>query len=198
MALGIQTALRGLSKSLKDTILDLVTSKYNVNQSGSNAQTITGSVVATQYIHGKKIGVFGYLSQGKTVTITTANEYQFIEGTFYNDVLQGFTADLIEGQPYIVYNEPITQYYQIDWHASLKSQQMHSLISIGIRKNSDVLIPSIMTVEISNSNTIYVLSGTVVVQLAQYDTIQLVITSNTDNDVIDVLKFTTTLNEFFD
>ena len=148
-------------------------------------------------ITGKKIGVFASLSAPASTTITTAATYYPIGGTFTNSPLEGFGA-AVTYTPGIKYSVYKTQYFEIDWHASVSADINNTTITLGVKKNGTLSTPSLMTQFCKNANQIYNISGTIVVELAQDDEIQLVVTSDGNGDIITFDNYTTTITEFFD
>jgi hypothetical protein len=156
---------------------------------------INGGVDALGYITGKKCGVFAYLSSASSTTITTAGTYEYIRGNFVNSPIECFS---LIGDPAIKYDGEITQFFEMDWHASVSANVAGTEVSIGIKKNDILVTSSIMTHFLKNINEVYTMSGTTVVELAPNDRIQLVVTSDGNSDVITFEHYTTTINEFFD
>lgn len=207
--------LRNLIIDTNERVDELDTYKYNILQSGSTAQVITGTVNITgsvhtsgyinshdiinadSYITGKKVGVAAYLVT-RTITATLRDTYTFVRGKFINAPLQGFIATRnIDDQPCIEYAESIPQYFKIDAHASFNVSEHNTTITFAIRHNDTVLDQSKMSLFCKYNDEHYCLSGTAVVQLNEGDQIQIVVSSNTKCD-ITVCNLTTTINEFFD
>lgn len=216
-------AVRALPLWLRDLIINteervdhLETDKYNILQSGSTAQVITGtvnitgsvytsgyiishdSINADSYITGKKVGVAAYLD-GKSMTAAQGDDtYTFVRGKFINAPLQGFIATRNrDDQPCIEYDEPIPQYFKIDAHASFNVSKNNTTITFAIRHNDTVLDQSRMSLLCKYNDETYCLSGTAVVQLNEGDQIQIVVNADSKCD-ISVFNLTTTINEFFD
>jgi hypothetical protein len=156
---------------------------------------VTGNIKASGYINGLKSGVFAFLPIPTNTTITTAGTYYPIAGTFNNPVIENFT---VLATPAIRYDGTLTQYFKIDWHSTILVDNASTIITIGIYKNGSLVTGSNMSHFCKNANELYSHSGTSVISLATNNTIQLVITSDGDGDVLTVNNFTTTINEFFD
>lgn len=154
-------------------------------------------VIVDGFLTSKKCGVYAYISSPTNTTITTAATYYPISGTFTNSPIEGFSAATTY-TPGIKYNEFKTQYFEIDWHSSLVSDTSNVTVSLGIKKNGVLISGSVMSQYCKNASQIYTLSGTCVVELAENDEIQLVITSDSNGNVVTIENYTTTISEFFD
>ena len=135
-----------------------------------------------------------YVTASADVTITTGDTFYAIAATYSNNPLEGFRigtdAIIYEGHP---------AYYEIDWHATVKSEDAGRTIRIGVSKNSETLTAgsaSVMSIYAKYAAEAVSMSGTVVVQLDAEDTIQLQVTSDTNADVVTVEHFTTTIRPF--
>ena len=154
-----------------------------------------GDVYASGYLTSKKCGVFAYLTSDAATTITTAGTYYPIAGTFTNDPLEDFVT---VADPAIQYKGTKTQYFEIDWHATVAADTNITTIVCGIKKNGTLLTSSRMGTLCKTANELYNISGTVVVELTTDDKIQLVVTSDGSGDVLTFHFYTTTIREFFD
>lgn len=157
----------------------------------------TGDLVSGGTLTGKKIGIFASLDASADTTVTTAGTYYPIAGTFNNDPVEGFAAATVH-TPGIKYTESLTQYFEIDWHASFSADGAGTTVMFGVKKNGSLIASSVMGQFCKNLGQLYALSGTTVVSLAEDDEIQLVLTSDSDGDVITMDNYTTTISEFFD
>lgn len=157
----------------------------------SDANEVKASVNA---IYDKlSYGVFASLDIPAGTTITTAGTYYPIAGTFTNNPTVGFD---VVADPAIKFTADDTLYFEIDWHATFEAPHNNCTVSFGISKNGSLIISSRMSAFAKNLDQIYALSGTTVVELSQDDKIQLIITSDTDGDVITVDNYTTTIKPF--
>lgn len=154
-----------------------------------------GTILTPSTITGKKLGVFAYLTAPAVSTIVTAGTYVPIAGTFSNAPMEGFS---FSATPAIKYNHTLTQYFKIEWYASLKSDKSATQVSLSIKKDGLLLIGATMTQVCKQIGDLYTLAGTAVVELAQNGEIQLVLTCDKDNTNITIDTFTTTIHEFFD
>jgi len=139
-----------------------------------------------------KRGVFAALESSANTTIVSAGTYYPINGTFSNSPMESF--DFVSG-PAIRYTNTYAFYAEIDWHATIVVVPGNANVIVGIKKNG-VLIPSSRMGTFAAAILIQ-MSGTVVVQLQHHDTIQLVVTSDADGDVVTFHSFTTTIRNFF-
>ena len=149
---------------------------------------------STGYVSGKKSGCFAYLTADAITTVTTAGTYYPILGTFNNDVIENFTA---VATPAIRYDGTVTQYFHIQYHASFKCNAGATVL-IGIKKNGVLIAGSVMGQYTKNAGELYHCSGTCVTSLDEDDEIQLVCTSSSNGDQVNMYYFTTTISEFYD
>jgi len=159
----------------------------------------TGNITTDGFVTGKKIGVFASIApeSGTVTTITVAGTYYPIEGTFTNSPVEGFSGGTVYA-PSIKYDGALTQYFEIDWHATVISDSNGATIHVGIKKNGTLLTASIMGTYMKFAGEVQTLSGTTVVELSTDDEIQLVTTSDGNGDETEFDHFTTTMTEFFD
>lgn len=208
--------LRNLIIDTEERVDNLETDKYNVNQSGSTAQVITGtvningsvyttgsinsrdSINADKYITGKKVGVAAYLVEPSMTAAEGGDKYTYVSGRFINVPMDGFieTANS-DRQPCIEYVEPLPQWFKIDAHASFNVSENDTTVGFTIRHNDTVLDQYRMSLLCKYHDEQYCLSGTAVVQLNEGDQIQIVVNADNICDII-VYNLTTTINEFFD
>lgn len=159
--------------------------------------TVTGDVEATGSVTGLKCGVAAFLSAQANTTITTALNYYPINGTFTNSPIECFGAATVH-TPGIKYEGDKTQYFEIDWHATISANVAATAVILGAKKNGVLDSGSLMAQTCVLNTDIYNLSGTVVIELAKDDEIQLVVSSDGSGDIITFYKYTTTITEFFD
>jgi len=155
------------------------------------------NINATGNITGKKCGIFAALSAQADTTITTAGTYYPVLGTFTNAPIECFGVATTY-TPGIKYSDSLTQYFEIDWHASLSCDSKNATVHCSIFKNGVLVSSSVMSTFLKNLGQQYNLSGTTVVELATDDEIQLMATANDDGDKITFYSYTTTISEFFD
>jgi len=158
---------------------------------------VQGNLTADEYITGLKTGVFASLDSSASTTITTALTYYAINGTFTNDPFENFAAATVY-TPGIKYSGELTQYFEVDWHASVSADVANTTVYLGISKNGTIRTGSVMSQFCKNAGQTYNISGTAVVSLAQDDEIQLTVSSDGNGDVITFENYTTTICEFFD
>jgi hypothetical protein len=145
------------------------------------------------YIIKKESGVFAYLATGTATTIASGSfsVYYPIQGPFVNSPFEDFTISVDQ----IAYDGDIPQWFEIDWHASVSINAGSATTQIGVKQNGILLIPSVMDTLVTTA--ILQMSGTVVTLLNNGDTIQLVMASSGDGNVLTVSRFTTTIKQFF-
>ena len=149
---------------------------------------------STGYVSGKKSRCFAYLTADAITTVTTAGTYYPILGTFNNDVIENFTA---VATPAIRYDGTVAQYFHIQYDASFKCNAGATVL-IGIKKNGVLIAGSVMGQYTKNAGELYHCSGTCVTSLDEDDEIQLVCTSSSNGDQVNMYYFTTTISEFYD
>jgi len=164
---------------------------------GTNRLRDDLSINTSGSLTGKKCGIFAALSAPADTTVTTAGTYYPIAGTFTNSPIECFGAATTY-TPGIKYADTLTQFFEIDWHASFSADDAGRTITIGVKKNDVLVAISAMSQFCKNADQSYALSGTAVIELATDDEIQLVLTSSTNGDVITMDNYTTTISEFFD
>lgn len=146
----------------------------------------------------KKVGAFAYMTSAPEITeITTGGTFQAIDVTYTNNPINGFTPGVSAS---ITYDEDETRYFELDWHATVSSKFAGKTVHIGVAKNAEVLSyasPSVMGVFAKYANEAFQMSGTVVIQLAKNDYIQMQVTSTDDVDEVTFLHFTTTIRPFY-
>lgn len=147
------------------------------------------------YLTGKKAGVFANLGTPTNTTITVADTYYPIAGTFTNDPIEDFTA---VATPAIRYDGEKVQHFEIDWHAAIKGDSNGITVHVGIKKNGTLVDSSVMGTLLKFLGEEQALSGTAVVELEKDDEIQLVTTADGNGDIVTFEHFTTTISEFFD
>lgn len=153
----------------------------------------------TSYAMRPKAGVYAYLSAQATTTVTTGDTFEYISGTFGNDPFEGFSGTTVGGGDAIQYDGD-TCVFEIDWHAAFSSQDNSRVVRIGIAKNGETLTttsPSVMSIYCKTGGELFSLSGTLVLTLDAGDTIQLMVTSDTNLDEVTFDNFTTTIRRFF-
>ena len=141
-----------------------------------------------------KRGVFAALTAQANTTITTGETYYPINGTFSNTPIDGFQA---VADPAIQYTDAEKEYFEIDWQAACSADDNGRTVHFAVKKNGTLVTESINGTYLKTANEAQTAAGTVVVELAQNDKIQLVVTSSADGDVITVLHFTTTIRPFY-
>jgi hypothetical protein len=138
--------------------------------------------------------VFAYLAAQADTTVITGSTYYPIVGTFTNDPMDGFTT---VADPAIKRTGTGVRQYEIDWHATLSADDNGRTVRCAIKKSGVLVDSSIMGTYLKIADEQQALSGTTIVELEQNDTIQLVLTSSVNGDVITVHNFTTSIRRFF-
>ena len=141
-------------------------------------------------------GVFASLSASANTTVTTADTYYPIAGTFTNSPMENFAAGTVH-TPSIKYIGTETKYFEIDWHATASPDSTGMTVHFGIKKNGTLIDSSVMGTFLKSGGEAQALSGTSVVELSTNDEIQLVLTADGDGDIVTVPHYTTTMRPFF-
>ena len=161
------------------TVVVNTPSSQIVKKSDDNVFTGTNTFqdINAQYISGKKVGIYAFLSAPADTTITTAGTYYPVLGTFTNSPIESFSAAAVY-TPGIKYDGTLTQYFEIDWHTTIFANAPMTTVTFAIFKNGTLIGGSDMSQLCKTASYLYSLSGTCVVELATDDEIQLVITSD--------------------
>jgi hypothetical protein len=142
-----------------------------------------------------KIGVFASLDTTANTTVTT---YYPIQGTFTNNPMDNFS---VTADPAIQYDNEEGLQCEVDWHAEIQGDANGINVHVGLMINTGggfaIVTESLMGTYLKTANEPQCLSGTSVISLKQGYKIQLVLTSDTDGDVITVHNFTTTIRRFY-
>jgi hypothetical protein len=120
-------------------------------------------------------GVFAHLTEAAGTVVATPETYIPIEGIFENVPSTGF--EFVE-TPGIEYTGSQTLYFEIDAHATVKSNQANTTIRGAIRKNGVLVTASVMSLFAKTAGESSNFSGTSVIQLEEGDEVQLVVTAD--------------------
>jgi len=135
--------------------------------------------------------VYAYLNSSSSVTCTTSGTYYPIAGTFTNDFVNFiFDTDHIE------YTGTVTQKFEIDWHASLSAESNGTTVQVTVAKNGTNQTAQRMGVYCKTAGETFTVSGTIVLELAEDDEVQLVVSSDDAGGDITFAHFTTTIARF--
>jgi len=156
-----------------------------------------GDIVGTGNFTGKKVGAFAFLASSESTETVVAGTYYPIAGTFTNSPSECF-IEAVTYTPGIKYNCGLTQYFEIDWHASVRAEVANTTLHCGVMKNGELVVSSKVGTFAKNADQPYALSGTTVIELAEDDEVQLVCESDQATKDLTFIHFTTTLSEFFD
>ena len=192
------------------TLLTLSANPWTVNGTANegaeivNYQTMTNhiasgidyDIVTTGYLESKKSGVYAYLTAPSNTVVTAAGTNYPIAGVFTNLVIENFGA-ATNVTPGIRYLGTKTQYFEIDWATTFRADESSTTVTFAIAKNGHYNSGSFMSGLSKTAGEHYNLSGTVVLELAEGDEVQLGLTSDGDGDVITVDQYVTTIRTFF-
>jgi len=175
-----------------DTAGDNMTGNLNV----TGDIIVSGEINATN-INLDKYGVSAYLNATATTTTTLADTWYPINGTFINEIMEGFYLNITDPlDPSIVYNGTETQYFDIDWAASVATDAAATTVHIGARNGATPDGWEMATL-CKTAGEEYFIGGTMSIELSQGERVQLVIQSDDAGDVISVIHFTTKIRESF-
>jgi hypothetical protein len=161
------------------------------------ADDVVALITAEGDIIGAKYGLFGYLPAPVDTTITTAETYTPVLGTFTLSVIEGFGLATVN-PPGTKYLGNRDKHFKLDWYCSVSANVASTTVRVGVKKNT-VLIPGSVTSSFcKNADDAYSLSGCCVISLSKDDEIQLVATSDGDGDVITFIHANKIATEFFD
>lgn len=190
-------AVRSLPLWLKNFILNNL---YRIDQSGElyTKQTINGDIEATGYITGLRIGCCGYITQVSDTKINKTDVYTYLNGTLINDPAEGFQSYTNSNdQPCIRYIGTKTMYMQLDAVTVFSLDTTGTTVTYAFKINNDVHQLSKMIMHSKYEEEYYSLSGKAVINLHQYDEIQIVVKADKICN-IKTYNFVATINEFFD
>jgi len=159
--------------------------------------TEVDNINAAGNVTGLKVGVFAYLTGSAATETTVAGTYYPIEGTFVNSPIECFRA-AVTHTPGIKYDCALTQYFEIDWHATVSAEVANTTFHCAIYKNGALVTSSRMGTFAKNAGQPYAVSGTVVLELDENDEIQLMTQSDQAEKDLTFLHYSTTISEFFD
>jgi len=138
-------------------------------------------------------GVHAYLTASATTTITTADTFQFIVGTFDNNPIEGFHI----GVNGIVCD--VSDWYEIGWNAAFGCNPGNRTVHMGVAINDEVITlisPSVMGEYIKTLNEPTSMSGGDVKFLNAGDSVQLQVTSSGTGDEIQVDHYIASISKF--
>ncbi len=139
-----------------------------------------------------KVGVYAYATATETTT-TLADTYYAIAGPFQNTVFEGFSANI----DHIVYIHPLTKYVEIIYNGTFESDTDSPVITIAVKQNGAVIPGSEASYKLRLVGYTGSVSATMVIPIAQGDTIQLVVKSDIPGAKIIADTFSASLKLFF-
>ncbi len=157
----------------------------------------SGQITVTSVGHG--------LSENDLIVISDTTNYDGVY-TITNVTTDTFeiTATFVATEtgtwtqgPAIRYTGTDTYYFEIDWHSSFSVSDANSTITTGTKQNGVLCDRGIMLQYCKNAGEVYHSSGTCVIELANNDEIQLVVTADSSGDIVTFEAFVTTITKFF-
>lgn len=147
------------------------------------------------YLDGQpdEVGVYAYVPSPTITTTTLAATYYPIAGPFTNTVLSGWSV----GVDSIVYDGPKTRYVEIVYSGTFESDTNNTTFVTAVKHNGNAIAGSEATFELKLAGDSGNVSATVVVEVAQNDTIQLVVKSDQAGAEITAQTYSTALTVFF-
>jgi len=162
-----------------------------------SVENITAEDITATRITLDKYGVSAYLNESATTTTTSADTWYPINGTFINEIIEGFWLNVtVPTDASIVYNGTETQYFDILWSATVSSDTPATTVHIAARDGED---PDdwVMATLCKTADEEYALSGIMAMNLSQGSRVQLVLESDQEGGVITMVHFTTKIRESF-
>lgn len=144
----------------------------------------------------EKCGACAYLGTATDTTCTTADTWYPILGTFTNCVFENFEAATAI-TPGIKYTGSVTQYFQVEYHATIQANSNGTTVHIGFKKNGVFVDCAKMGTFLKTANESQTVSGVCSVELATNDEIQLVLMADGNGDIVNVVHFTTSITKIF-
>lgn len=141
----------------------------------------------------KEIGVYAFVPAPTVTTTTLAATYYPIAGPFTNTVRKQFSL----GVDSIIYDYPKNIFVEIAYSGTFASNVNNTFIGAAVKKNGAVIAGSEGVVKTKLAGDEGSTSASAVVELAQGDTIQLVVKSDQAGANITAETFSTTLSVFF-
>ena len=141
----------------------------------------------------EKVGLMSFLSTPSNTTCTTSGAWYPVAGVFSNKVMSGFV------QTGIVYTctSAITNWYKIDWAATLATDSASTTVHIGILKAGDVDYCCIQATLCKTATEEYVISGSTSFKLTSGDEINLEVSTDGDEDVLTFEHATMVVSKLF-
>lgn len=184
----------------------ITTGNIYSNEIFTNSANITenvdigGDLTVVGDLNIRSMGVFAYALpfSGTTTNITSAGVYYPIQNIFNNTFMEEFHINLttIYG-PAIVFNNSYPYYFEVKWHATLKSNSAGSTACVAIKKNNITDTASITCMYLKYANEPVGISGLMLDELAPGDTIQLATTSDAAGSQTQFDYFTTSIKRFY-
>jgi len=153
------------------------------------------------YIKNEDVGVFAYLTAEAETTVITAETYYPAVGTFTNDPQECFS---VTADPAIQCDCNTPRKYEIDWSVTCSGNSNRMTIHYGFKKYTQattswaMIDSSIMGNFFKTANEAGAISGTTIVDLAEGDRIQIILTADGDGDKVKTMHYTTTIRRFFE
>jgi hypothetical protein len=140
--------------------------------------------VFSAYTPNEPVTAYGYLTAQTPTTITVADDYYPVSGTFVN-TLSGW--DYTSGC--YVYDENKPRPVFIGWTSSFSANRALTVVHVALRVNGIVREAQRMGTICFNINQPYSIAGMDFVQVSEGDDIELVITADGAGDIITVNHF---------
>lgn len=140
--------------------------------------------VFSAYTPNEPVVAFGVLDEPTATTITTADQYYPVAGTF-NNTLLGW--DYTPGCYVYDRNKPRSVF--VAWSTALTADKSLTIVHIALRINGVVRETSRMGTKCQIVDDVYGITGMDYISLNQGDDVEMVITADGDGDVITVNHF---------
>ena len=138
-------------------------------------------------------GAYAYISESAATTTIVADTYYRLAGTFTNEVLSEFniTSDKL------TYIGNDTQLFEISITASIQSNTVNTIVTMGIYKNGTLEANSEMTTKVAQTADRKLLVVIDVISLSLNDNIEIRIKSDQAEAQVTAIKCTTTAQKFY-
>jgi hypothetical protein len=125
-----------------------------------------------------------HITSAAATTVTTANEYYFMKGTFHNDNISKFTVD---GDT-LVYSNGNKRYLFVNYDFDVTASENTTTVTISIYKNNTLVHGSESSTLCKVSGEEYPLGGNFLILVDSGDKIKIMITTNKNTTTATATK----------
>ena len=120
--------------------------------------------------------VFAYIDTPAATTTTLAGTYYKVAGAWTNEILNKFSIDGVTFN--LQYDGVKTKCFDISVNASISSNTVNSVVTMGLRKNGVLETNSLMSVKLAQTTDIQAISFNDVLDLETGDEVEIVMMSD--------------------